>query len=41
VEDQERAKISLDYALTVKNSFAEGGLNQAVKQLMDFINTLQ
>jgi len=40
VEDKERAKIPLDFALTVENSFAEGGLEKAVNQLVDFINTL-
>ena len=40
VEDKERAKISLDYALTVKNSFAEGGLEKAVTELINFINAL-
>ncbi|MGL5831251.1 MAG: hypothetical protein ACRCZE_03825 [Candidatus Altimarinota bacterium] len=36
-EDKERAKIQLDYVLTIENSFIEGGLEKAVQKLLAFI----
>ena len=36
-EDQERAKINLDYALIIENDFAQGGFEKAADQLEKFI----
>lgn len=36
-EDQERAKIALDYALIIENDFIEGGFEKAADQLEKFI----